>query len=90
MKTTFCTVADDNFNEGLKILIFSLYKNIPNFLEYDFVIFNSKRLNVILSNNYSFRRYSDTCEPINPAQPVTIIFIIIVCLYLFIIFYLLN
>mgnify|MGYP001364589770 CR=1 FL=1 len=52
MKTTFCTVADDNFNEGLKILIFSLYKNIPNFLEYDFVIFNSKRLNVILSDNY--------------------------------------
>ena len=28
MKTTFCTVADDNFYEGVKILIYSLYKNV--------------------------------------------------------------
>lgn len=52
MKTTFCTVADDNFYEGVKILIYSLYKNIPQFLEYEFIIFVSKRINVVLNNKY--------------------------------------
>lgn len=51
MSLAFCTVADNNFYEGVKILIYSLYKNIPNFLEYDFIIFVSDLINVKLSED---------------------------------------
>ena len=51
-KITFCTVCDNNFFEGLKILVYSLYKNIPNFLNYEFIVFVSKRINVVLKDEY--------------------------------------
>jgi lipopolysaccharide biosynthesis glycosyltransferase len=40
-KYALCTVVDDNYFDGLAVMLYSLYKHNPTFKEYQFIIFDN-------------------------------------------------